>query len=82
MVASTFHAVSFMYMSYFFRYRRVGALPVLFVAGLYNSVFENVNNILYKVLIDKPVLANARRMGLEQHAQPAGTHKARGFNFI
>jgi hypothetical protein len=82
LAASAIHGVAFMYMSYFFRYRRVGALPVLFIAGVYTSIFENLNNILYKVIVDKQVLENARRMGLENHAQPAGTRKARGLNFI
>jgi hypothetical protein len=43
LTASAIHGVAFMYMSYFFRYRRVGALPVLFIAGVYTSVFENLN---------------------------------------
>lgn len=61
------HGTAFMYMSYFFRYRRVGALPVVAIAGAYTFVFENVNSILYKLLVDKHVLREARSMGLDRH---------------
>lgn len=71
-----------MYMSFFFRFRRVGKLPVLAIAAAYTSAFENINNILYKVIVDRPILAEARSMGLDKHVQPAGTRKERGFNYI
>ena len=80
--ASLVHGVAFTYMSYFFRYRRVGMLPILAVAVGYHQVFENVNSILYKMLIDQHVLNEARKLGLSQHAQPAGERKNRGFNYI
>lgn len=69
-------------MSFFFRYRRIGAVPVLFVAGAYSYAFENVNNILYKTIVDKKILSEARRLGLEKHVQPAGSRKVRGLNFV
>lgn len=80
--ATCFHVLSFMSMSYFFRLRRVGALPVLLTASAYFYVFETVNNILYKTVIDRRVLAEATRLGLQAHAQPAGTRKARGLNYL
>jgi hypothetical protein len=55
-------------MSYFFRYRRVGIVPIFAIAGVYYSVFETVNSILYKALVDKRVLSEARSLGLEAHA--------------
>lgn len=61
-----------MYMSYFFRYRRVGIIPTLGIASAYYILFENVNNILYKVLVDRKVISEARRLGLGKHVQPVG----------
>ena len=76
------HVTGFMYMSYFFRYRRVGFLPVLAISTAYYCAFESVNNILYKVIVDKHMLAESRSLGLDAHAQPSGTRKNRGFNFL
>ena len=71
-----------MYMSYFFRYRRLGFLPTIAVASAYYVVFENDNNILYKVLVDKKVITEARRQGLDKHVQPVGTRIHRGVNYL
>jgi len=68
-------------MSYFFRYRRLGLIPTVGVATAYYIAFENVNNILYKVLVDRKVIAEARRWGLDKHVQPVGTQVKRGVNF-
>jgi hypothetical protein len=68
LTASAVHLTGFMYMSYFFRYRRVGIAPIFAIAGVYYSVFETVNSILYKSLVDKRVLSEARSLGLEAHA--------------
>lgn len=57
-----------MYMSYFFRYRRVGFIPVVAIAGVYNYVFNSVNNILYKLIVDRVILKEARSLGLGKHA--------------
>jgi hypothetical protein len=70
-----------MWLSYNFRYRRMGLLPTLGVATVYYLWFENVNNILYKVLVDKKVIEAARRLGLERHVQPVGTRVNRTVNF-
>ncbi len=76
------HSAAFMYMSFFFRFRRVGFIPVVAIASVYTKVFATVNGILYKLVVDRVVLNEARRLGLEKHAQPSDTHKSRGFNFI
>ena len=66
--ACAFHSAAFMYMSFFFRFRRVGFIPVVAVAGVYTKVFETVNGILYKLIVDRTVLNEARRLGLEKYA--------------
>ena len=67
LAATAIHVTGFMYLSYFFRYRRVGFLPVLAISTAYYSAFESINNILYKTVVDKHVLSEARRLGLEAH---------------
>ena len=68
LTATAVHLTGFMYLSYFFRYRRIGFLPILAISTAYYTAFENVNNILYKMVVDKHVLTEARRLGLEAHA--------------
>lgn len=80
--AAAVHMTGFAYMSYFFRYRRVGFLPILAISSAYYCAFESVNNTLYKLIVDKPVLATARSLGLHAHAQPCGQRKNRGFNYV
>lgn len=70
-----------MYLSYFFRYRRVGAMPTLAIASAYYLFFENVNNIMYKLIVDRAVIQEARRLGYGEHVQPVGQAKNRGINF-
>ena len=79
--ATAFHATAFMYLSFFFRYRRVGAIPTFLIAGAYYSAFENVNNIMYKLIVDRNVTAEARRLGFGAQVQPVGKPKNRGLNF-
>jgi len=43
--------------------------------------FNLINNIQYKALVDAPVIAEARKMGLNAHIQPNGTTKVRGLNY-
>jgi hypothetical protein len=68
-------------MSYFFRYRRLGMIPTFGVASAYYIAFENVNNIFYKIFVDRKVIAEARRLGLGRHVQPVGTKVNRLVNF-
>ena len=79
--AAAFHATAFMYLSFFFRYRRVGAVPTLLIATAYYHAFENVNNILYKLIVDRPVIAETRKLGYDAQVQPVGKPKNRGLNF-
>ena len=76
------HAASFMYLSFFFRYRRVTAMPTLAIGSAYYVFFENANNIMYKLIVDKAVLHETRRLGFEAYAQPVGQPLNRGLNYI
>ena len=53
---ATFHTAAFMYLSFFFRYRRITAVPCLAIASAYYCFFNNANNILYKLIVDKEVI--------------------------
>ena len=75
------HLTVLAYASYFFRFRRLNKLQVAVVGSAYYYGFSSINNTLYKLLVDKPVIDNARRMGYEAHVQPNGTLKNRGLNF-
>ena len=50
------HVTALSYLSFFFRFRRLGKVPVLAIGTAYYCAFENINNILYKVLVDRHVL--------------------------
>ena len=78
--ATTFHALAFMYMSYFFRFRRVGAAPIVALAVGYNFVFDSVNQILYGLLVDRAIVAEARNLGLGRHVYHEGQN--RNINYI
>lgn len=78
---AVFHSAAFMYLSFFFRYRRVGALPTLAIASAYYLFFENVNNIMYKLIVDRAVIKETRRLGFSAQVQPVGQQKNRGLNF-
>lgn len=55
-----FHTLGFAYLTYFFRYRRVTFLPTLLISSAYYYFFTHVNNIAYKLIVDKKVIALAR----------------------
>ena len=69
---AAFHSVAFMYTSFFFRYRRITALPTVAIATAYYIFFENANNIMYKLIVDKEVIRQARALGHEAQVQPVG----------
>ena len=79
--AAAVHASAFMYLSFFFRYRRVSAVPTLAIASAYYIFFENLNNIMYKLIVDKAVLGEARNLGFSAQAQPVGKPINRGISF-
>jgi hypothetical protein len=70
-----------MYLSFFFRYRRVGAAPTFAIATAYYIFFENVNNIMYKLIVDKEVIRQARLLGYGSVVQPVGRPINRGLNY-
>ena len=70
-----------MYLSFFFRYRRVSAVPTLAIASAYYIFFENANNIMYKLIVDKAVIRETRKWGFSAQVQPVGQPKNRGMNF-
>ena len=61
--ATVLHASAFMYLSFFFRYRRVSFIPTLAIASAYYIFFENANNIMYKLIVDQAVISEARKCG-------------------
>ena len=73
--------MAFMYMAYFFRFRRVGLLPAFAISSAYYYAFTKVNNAAYKWFVDRPMLAVARELGYEAQAQPTGHLKPRSINF-
>ena len=79
--ATALHAASFMYLSFFFRYRRVSLVPTLAISAAYYIFFENANNILYKLIVDRAVIRETRNLGFGAQVQPVGQPKNRGLNF-
>jgi len=56
-----------MYLSYFFRYRRLNLVSTFLISSAYYYFFTKVNNIAYKVIVDAKVISQARAYGLEKH---------------
>ena len=51
------------YLSFFFRYRRLSLVPTVAVGAAYYCYFEAMNNILYKTIVDRAVMRDARKLG-------------------
>ena len=81
LAATGVHSLSFAYLSFFFRFRRVTAVPTLAISAGYMAYFQIANNALYKILVDKPVMAEMRALKLDAHVQPVGTTKVRNITF-
>lgn len=79
---SAVHTTSFMYLAYFFRYRRVNAVSTVLISSAYYYYFTKTNDIAYKTIVDKNVLSLARELGHNRHIQPIGHHKNRGLNYV
>lgn len=79
---SAVHSLSFMYLAYFFRFRRVKFLPAVAISSAYYFYFEKTNNIAYKMIVDKNMIKLARELGHEKHIQPVGHLKNRGLNYV
>ena len=56
-------------------------MPTLAIASAYYIFFENVNNIMYKLIVDKAVIRDARNMGFSAQVQPVGMPINRGISF-
>ena len=63
--ATVTHTLLFSYLSFFFRFRRLNRPQVLFVGSAYYLAFGLINNILYKTIIDRPIINEVRKMGQE-----------------
>eukprot|EP00997_Jenningsia_sp_PLL12_P007185 NODE_3798_length_730_cov_63.684288_g3201_i0.p1 GENE.NODE_3798_length_730_cov_63.684288_g3201_i0~~NODE_3798_length_730_cov_63.684288_g3201_i0.p1 ORF type:complete len:206 (-),score=68.36 NODE_3798_length_730_cov_63.684288_g3201_i0:111-698(-) len=61
------HSFSFMYMTYFLRYRRISAPAALAVSFVYYHYWQFTHTISYKVNVDIPVINAAKRLGYEEH---------------
>ncbi|HVW99076.1 MAG TPA: hypothetical protein VHA52_01335 [Candidatus Babeliaceae bacterium] len=79
---SAFHSLGFMYLTYFFRFRRITVVPAFFISCAYYYFFTKTNNIAYKWIVDRKVINATRRLGLEKHIQPIGHYKNRGLNYV
>jgi len=80
--ATLTHCTGFAFMSFFFRYRRIGAMPTLLIAGAYSLFFTQSNNALYSLFVDRPVLAVVRgTKDFGSLAQPVGTHRNRNITY-
>ena len=73
--ATAFHSSAFAWLSLVLRFRRITLLPTLAIGTVYFSVFQNVNNILYKLIVDQAVIRETRRMGYGAQVQPIGERK-------
>jgi hypothetical protein len=60
-----FHTVTLMYLSYFFRFRRLNLVSTLVISSAYYYFFTKVNNIAYKLIVDSAVISQTRALGLE-----------------
>ena len=65
--ATLTHFTILAYASYFFRYRRLGKVQVAAVGTAYCYAFGAINSILYKLIVDKAVIAEARAIGQGEH---------------
>jgi hypothetical protein len=54
---------------------------VLAVGTAYYYAFNFINNIQYKVIVEKPFIDEVRAMGLGHYVQPNGSFRARLHNF-
>ena len=78
---TTFHTLSFAYLCYFFRYRKLSVLPWAVVSVFYAFYFGITNKICYKVIVDSKMSSLARSFGHGSLAQPIGTYTPKGLNF-
>ncbi len=79
--ATVWHCTSLAFMSFFFRYRRIGGAATFAIAGAYSVYFQMTNDALYKIFVDMNVLREAGISGYNHLAQPHGTHIPRNITY-
>ena len=57
-------------LSFMFRFRKLSRVQVLGVGTAYYAGFGQINNIYYKLLVDRNVINEARALGYNQQVQP------------
>lgn len=60
--ATATHFAILAYATYFFRYRTITKLQTLAIGSAYYAAFGNINNILYKVIVDRKIIQEARNI--------------------
>ena len=79
--ATLTHIMLFSWAAYLLRYRRLNRVQTLAVGTGFYYAFGLVNSSLYSLIVDRPVINQARALGHNEHVQPQGSHRARGFNY-
>ena len=79
---TTLHTMSFAYLCYFFRYRRIGVLPCAIISLLYSQYFSLSNKIAYKTIVDSKINGLAKSFGQSGLVQPVGTYTPKGLNHL
>ena len=80
--ATAVHSFAFAWLSLVLRFRRITLIPTLAIGTVYFSVFQNVNNILYKLIVDQAVIRETRRLGYGAQVQPVGERTNKGINYV
>lgn len=79
--ATATHFTLLAYASFMLRFRTLSKVQAVVAGTAYYFAFGNVNNILYKLIVDRAVMNEARALGQEKHIQPNGSFRTRGLNF-
>ena len=79
--ATALHLLIFSYACFFFRMRTLNRPQVLAAGTVAYFGFTQLNDILYKVIVDRKIMLEASRLGHDSYVQPNGTQRPRGLNF-
>lgn len=79
--ATGIHLLALSWSTYALRYRTLNKPQVLAVGTVFYLGFQSINSILYKTMVDKPVIDEARNLGLGYYVQPVGETRPRGHNY-
>jgi len=78
---SLVHVMGLSWTTYMLRYRTLSKPQVLAVGTAMYFAFNEINSIGYKLMVDRPVIAEARSVGAQKWIQPTGSLRARGHNY-